>query len=435
MNIRARILDATVSYTSQSLATPLILSTGAIHNLTEVVARVHVSLDGKEATGVGSIYLSDLWAWPDPALTHEAKQATLRSLCEDVGAHLTQHTGGSGGPAHPLELGLRLYDAVCHTRDPRFADVPVLARSMCLSPFDAALHDAVGIALGRSAFDFYGAPVAIPSADALFGGRSGSAAQAIAQTFVTPPRTAFPAWLIVGKNDDLQRDVKPWVVDRGYRCFKLKIMGKDNAADVARTVDLFRACREWDVREPWLTVDSNEANPDAPSVLDYLDRLRAADPPYGAGAYDALQYLEQPTGRDIRVHKHDWHEVSKLKPVMLDEGLTDFDLLPEAAEQGWTGLALKSCKGHSFTLVAAAWAREHGMRLSLQDLTNPGYAMIHAALLAANLPTINGVELNSPQFTPAANEPWLPRLADLFMPRDGVHRLANARLEGLGSAL
>jgi L-alanine-DL-glutamate epimerase-like enolase superfamily enzyme len=427
--MNTRILDADVSYVPQSLVTPLILSAGAISKLTEVVVRVRVSVDGKEATGCGSIYLSDLWAWPDPALTHEAKQQTLRELCDDIGARLTHYAGDE--PAHPLELGLRLYDAVCHTSDPRFANVPVLARSMCLSPFDAALHDAVGVALGRSAFDFYDVPAAIPSADALFGGRSGTAAQAIAQTFLDPPRAEFPAWLIVGKNDDLQRDVKPWAVDRGYRCFKLKIMGKDNAADVARTVDLFRACRAWNVREPWLTVDSNEANPDAASVLDYLDRLRAAD----AGAYGALQYLEQPTGRDIRVHKHDWRKVSNRKPVMLDEGLTDVALLPEAAEQGWTGLALKSCKGHSFTLVAAAWAREHGMRLSLQDLTNPGYAMIHAALLAANLPTINGVELNSPQFTPAANEPWLPRLAGLFTPRDGLHRLDNPRPVGLGSAL
>jgi hypothetical protein len=110
-------------------------------------------------------------------------------------------------------------------------------------------------------------------------------------------------------------------------------------------------------------------------------------------------------------------------------------LLAEAREQGWSGLALKTCKGHSFTLIAAAWARENGMLLSMQDLTNPGYSMIHAALLAANLPTINGVELNSPQFTPAANEPWLPRLAPLFTPSDGVHRLADVRPIGLGSTL
>jgi L-alanine-DL-glutamate epimerase-like enolase superfamily enzyme len=429
MNARARILDAAVSYVPQSLVTPLILSTGTIRKLTEVVARVRVSVDGIEATGTGSIYLSDLWAWPDPALTHEIKQQKLRDLCADIAGRLKDYTGGEA--AHPLELGLRLYDSVCHSRADEFANIPVLARAMCLSPFDAAIHDAAGIALNRSAFDFYGAPDAIPSADVLFGQSDGAACRAIARTFRSPPRTEFPAWLIVGKNDRLDVDVKPWAVDRGYRCFKLKIMGRDNAADVARTVHLFRACQRWNVHEPWLTVDSNEANPDAASVLDYLDRLRAAD----AGAYAALRYLEQPTGRDIRQHRHEWREVSKLKPVMLDEGLTDFALLPEAAAQGWTGLALKSCKGHSFTLVAAAWAREHGMLISLQDLTNAGYAMIHAALLAANLPTINGVELNSPQFTPAANKPWMPRLAGLFAPADGLHHLDGPRPIGLGAGL
>jgi hypothetical protein len=120
---------------------------------------------------------------------------------------------------------------------------------------------------------------------------------------------------------------------------------------------------------------------------------------------------------------------------MLDEGLTGFDLLREAQAQGWSGLALKSCKGHSFTLVAAAWARANGMLLSLQDLTNPGLSLIHAALLAANLPTINGVELNSPQFTPAANRPWMPRLAELFAPTNGMHRIPAARPVGLGSML
>jgi hypothetical protein len=75
------------------------------------------------------------------------------------------------------------------------------------------------------------------------------------------------------------------------------------------------------------------------------------------------------------------------------------------------------------------------MILSLQDLTNPGLSAIHAALFAAHVPTINGVELNSPQFTPAANAPWLPRLAGLLEPRDGMHRLGDGPIIGLGSNL
>lgn len=98
-------------------------------------------------------------------------------------------------------------------------------------------------------------------------------------------------------------------------------------------------------------------------------------------------------------------------------------------------MALKTCKGHSFALVAAAWAQARGMLLSMQDLTNPGFSAIHSALFAAHVPTMNGVELNSPQFTPAANQPWGPRCAGLFEPTDGLHRLKDAAPPGLGSSL
>jgi hypothetical protein len=75
------------------------------------------------------------------------------------------------------------------------------------------------------------------------------------------------------------------------------------------------------------------------------------------------------------------------------------------------------------------------MLISLQDLTNPAIAAIHAALAGAHLPAINGVELNSQQFTPAANEGFAVRLPELFQPRDGIHRLPHEIPVGLGSHL
>jgi len=245
-----------------------------------------------------------------------------------------------------------------------------------------------------------------------------------------PPRREFDAWLIVSRGDSFGDDgVAPWVYDKGYRAFKVKILGKDNADDAGRTAEVYRAVRSLGVANPRISVDSNEANPDAASVLDYLDRLRALD----ADAFAALEYLEQPTARDIVASPNDWREVTRLKPVMLDEGLTGLDVLDEAVAQHWSGFALKTCKGHSFALLAAAWAHERGLLVSLQDLTNPGLSMIHAALFAAHVPTVNGVELNSPQYTPAANAEWLPRLAGLFEPKEGVHRLPEKAPVGLGS--
>ena len=419
--LQTRVLDAKIRFVEQSFLKPLIISSGSITNITEAIAEVTVRVDGREATGRGSIYLSDLWAWPDQALAHTARDRRLRALCEEIAGRLWTFCGSE--PSHPLELGLRLHENVCREPSP-----PVLARAMCASPFDAAIHDAAGIALGASAFDFYRQDVAIPSADRHFRGRS--AAAAIAQTIQRPKRE-LRAWYLVGKKDSMARDVGPWIHDRGYHCFKIKIFGKDNAYDVGRTVEVYREAKRLGAKNIQITVDTNEANPDAASVLDYYQRLKAADPE----AFDALLYFEQPTGRDITVHKFDWRPVTRYKPVMLDEGLTSLELMHEAVAQGWSGFALKTCKGHSFALTAAAFARENKLLLSLQDLTNPGVSLIHAAWFAAHVPTMNDVELNSPQFTPAANRPWLPRLAGLFQPTGGVHRMPERAPVGLGSTM
>jgi L-alanine-DL-glutamate epimerase-like enolase superfamily enzyme len=299
---------------------------------------------------------------------------------------------------------------------------------MCASPFDAAVHDAVGIAFGRSALDIYDQDHAIPAADAYF--LSGGAITAV-RGLLQPWRREITAWWIVNKTDLLPNALaEPWR-RHGYQSFKLKITGRDNAADVDRTVAVYGAARELGIAKPSLTIDSNEANPDAASVMDYLQRLEHED----RDAYEALDYIEQPTARDIRESPFDWRPVATRKPVLLDEGLTDLSVLPLALEQGWSGLALKTCKGHSMLLVTAAWAHAHGMLISLQDLTNPGISMLHSAIVGARLPTINGAELNSPQFTPEANAELLPQLRELVEPRGGFHRLPAEAPMGLGSQL
>jgi L-alanine-DL-glutamate epimerase-like enolase superfamily enzyme len=180
-----------------------------------------------------------------------------------------------------------------------------------------------------------------------------------------------------------------------------------------------------------LSIDSNEGHAGPAAVREYLHALERIDP----AAYRSVAYLEQPTSREIQREAFDWRPVTAHKPVLLDEGLTDLEILPIARRQGWSGLALKTCKGHSLLLASAAWAQHNGLALTLQDLTNPGIGLIHAALVGARLPTLNGVELNSPQFTPAANREFLPRLSPLFEPRDGVHRLPQSVPPGLGSCL
>jgi L-alanine-DL-glutamate epimerase-like enolase superfamily enzyme len=419
-----QIISAEVRFEEQPLVKPLVLSSGSIERITQATARVRVRANGREATGYGSIYLSDLWAWPDPERSHDERDRLLREFTRELAQGLNNYA--SDESIHPLELGLRLHASANHQDAPRFASIPSLARSMCLSPFDAAIHDAAGRAFSRSAFALYDTTDAIPSADRYF--RLG-ACRAIAATIRSSPLKVLPAWLIVGKNDDLHRDIRPWITERGYRCFKLKIMGRDPREDVMRTIDVFSAACEFGAENPRLSLDSNEANPNADSVLEYLRLLEDLSP----DAFAALEYLEQPTARDITQNPFDWRTVTAHKPVLLDEGLTDASLFADAVTQGWSGFALKTCKGHSFLLLAAAWARQNELLLSMQDLTNPGISMIHAALCAAYLPTINGVELNSPQFTPAANAAFALRHPGLFDPHDGAHRLSTGDEIGLGA--
>ncbi|MBM3493169.1 MAG: hypothetical protein FJX72_02420 [Armatimonadetes bacterium] len=433
----ARVLEARTEFLHRPFVHPLIISSGAITEITEARAHVRIRVGQCEAWGRGAMYLSDLWAWPEPALTHDQRDAVLRAMCVAIAADLDGLCGGE--PAHPMELGIRLHDAVVH----RMADPPgptALARAMCLSPFDAAIHDAVGAALGLPAMALYDEDVPMPEADRLVaplppplagGARWEGAAGSIRAMLRSEPVRAFDAWLVVGEADDLQEVVRPWIADRGYRAFKLKILGRDPKADAERSVEVFRAARAFGVQRPRLTADSNGATPGPEGAVEYLERVRDLD----ADAFAALEYIEQPTGRDIVAQPNDWRKVAALKPVLLDEGLTDAHAMSLAVEQGWSGFALKTCKGHSFALAAAAWAHRRGMLVALQDLTNPGLAAIHAGLFAAHVPTINGVELNSPQFTPAANAEWLPRLDAFLEPKDGSHRLPETLPDGLGGRL
>ncbi len=425
--MRVRIHHAGVRFEEYVLAAPLLLSTGPVTHATVATASVTVEAGGKTATGHGSICLSELWSWPDPSVEQNTRSLVMRAWCEWIASELHSLCGDS--EAHPLELGLRL-NASLAGAGPLVHGQPRpwrLARTLCGSPFDAAIHDAAGIALSRSSFMLYDDNDPIPSADHLF---PSSGASSAIRALMSPRSGTREAWLIVGPKDDLPGEVGHRIEERGYRRFKLKLTG-DPAVDAPFTAAAFRAARTAGAREAKLCADSNGATPGVQETVEYLERLRRDAPE----AFDSLQYIEQPTGRDLRRDGHDWRPVSRIKPVLVDEGLTGLDVLESVLEQGWSGLGLKTCKGHSLALTAAAWAKQQNLAVSLQDLTNPGYAALHAALFSGWVPTINGLELNSPQYLPAANTRFARACPDLFDPQKGVHALPPLDSVGLGSGL
>ena len=111
----------------------------------------------------------------------------------------------------------------------------------------------------------------------------------------------------------------------------------------------------------------------------------------------------------------------------------DLESLLLAKEMGYTGIALKACKGQTQSLLMAAAGQKYGMFLCVQDLTCPGASLVHSAGLAAHVPGVAAIEANSRQYVPAANAGWEQRFPGLFQIMDGTLDMSGLIGPGLGA--
>src|SRR5262249_29858849 len=162
----------------------------------------------------------------------------------------------------------------------------------------------------------------------------------------------------------------------------------------------------------------------------FLARVKEQAP----SGLNRVQYIEQPTARDLKANRHNvMHEASKIRPVVIDESLIDLESLQLARELGYTGAALKACKGQSPTLLLAAGPGKGGMSLCGKALPCPGASLIHSAGIAAHVPGVAAIESNARQYCPAANEPWKARFPGIFTITDGTMRTSELIGAGLGA--
>jgi hypothetical protein len=68
----------------------------------------------------------------------------------------------------------------------------------------------------------------------------------------------------------------------------------------------------------------------------------------------------------------------------------------------------------------------------VQDLTCPGASFIHSCSIAAHVPGVGGLEGNSRQYVPSANEKWKQDFPGLFVITDGYLRTGKLDRPGLG---
>ncbi len=173
--------------------------------------------------------------------------------------------------------------------------------------------------------------------------------------------------------------------------------------------------------------DFNEKCENVEYVLDFLKKVREQ----AREAYDRIQYIEQPTHRDLHANPENrMHKASKLKPVVIDESLVDYDALLLSRELGYSGVALKACKGQTDSLLLAAAAQKYEMFLCVQDLTCTGSSFLHSASLAARIPGVAAIEGNGRQYCPGPNKKFSKRFPSLFNITDGT--VGTGALNGIG---
>jgi L-alanine-DL-glutamate epimerase-like enolase superfamily enzyme len=402
--------------------------------------------DGRRGQGCGSMPMSNAWAWPTQRVAGDAALAAMIA----TGQRLVDVAGTYQGIGHPLDIThdlapqyQRVADAV--VREAGLTEpMPRLAQLVAASPLEAAIHDAYGKALGANSYNLLGAEFANRDLSAYL--TPEFAGEYLDRYTLREPKPQLPLYHLVGALDpltasDVQTPVADglpetlaeWIPFNGLTHLKIKLAGDDLAWDVQRVASVERVAAEVQPNRgcsAWhYSLDFNEKCASVQYVLDFLNQVREISP----RALERVQYIEQPTHRDLHAYPENrMHAAAQIKPVVIDESLIDLDSLLLARELGYSGVALKACKGHSEALLMGAAAQKFGLFLCVQDLTCVGRSFLHSASVAARVPTVAAIEGNGRQYCPAGNRGWEDRYPSMFRITDGTVGTGALSGPGLG---
>jgi L-alanine-DL-glutamate epimerase-like enolase superfamily enzyme len=442
-----RVLQASVSFEPVPFRAPLKFGGRVMASSTLINVEVIVETKGRrQATGFGSMPAGNIWAWPSDTVTPEQSEKAMREFADRVIGLANAY----GEYRHPVELMYQL-SAEYHHQAKLVSEklglgepIPELAQLVAASPLDAAVHDAYGLVHGINSYDalsskFMNDDLSTYLDDQFKG-------EYLDQYTLREPKPRMPLYHLVGAldpltpadvskkiGDGLPETLGEWIEFNGLTHLKIKLSGDQLDWDVDRvlTVDKVaceaqakRGCSAW-----FYSADFNEKCANVEYVLEFLARIKQAN----REAFDRIQYIEQPTHRDLKAHPENrMHKAAAIKPIVIDESLVDYESLLLAREQGYSGVALKACKGHTEALFAAAAAQKFGMFLCVQDLTCPGRSFLHSASLAARIPSVAAIEGNGRQYCPAANKKWSRSYPGMFDIKDGTVATGLLKEMGLG---
>jgi L-alanine-DL-glutamate epimerase-like enolase superfamily enzyme len=443
-----RIEEVTYAFEDYGYRTPIKFGGVALDRATLVNVKCRVTTRaGKTARGFGSMPLGNIWSFPSRTLGYDQTLAAMKSLVERI-AHVVTAYKEFG---HPIDLSVALEPAF-HKEALAVESalalperIPVLCTLVAASAFDAAVHDAFGKVHGLNAYRTYGPDFMTHDLGHYLGPEFRG--ETLDRYLLPAPRSRLPLYHLVGALDPLEdADLKTrvgdglpetlaeWIPYNGLTHLKIKLNGDDLAWDVERVLRVERVAQGAQKKrgvDRWhYSLDFNERCANVAYLLDFLEQVRLKS----SAAFERIQYIEQPTSRNLQADRENIvFEASRLRPVVIDEALVDLESLVLAKKMGYTGAALKACKGQSQSLLLAAAAQKFGMFLCVQDLTCPGASLIHSAGLAAHVPGVAAIEANARQYMPAANEPWSGRFPGIFHVTDGMMDTGILTGPGLGA--
>lgn len=405
--------------------------------------------DGRCAVGVGETPLAVSWTWPG-SLSYSERLERMKQFCQTLNEAwaIYQEAG------HPMEIGHSFLEnrlrALLDSENKNYDDthqMPYLCALVCNSLFDLALFDAYGIYHGVHVFDVFTAEYMNHDLSHYYTKEySNIYKNKYPADYLLPKNKVpmrIPAWHLVGGADPLEQEdltgqepkgeypvlLRDWIEADGLSCLKIKLVGNDEAWDYERIVKVGAIANEKNV--PYLSADFNCTVKEPAYVLNLMKRLEQEH----HDLFDKLLYIEQPFPYDIEHHQIDVHEISRIKPLFLDESAHDWRFVALGHKLGWSGVALKTCKTLTGAMLSLCWAREQGMDIMVQDLTNPKLAIIPHVLLAAHVGTIMGVEVNSMQFCPDASREEARVHPGLYKRNDGMISLETLGDSGFGYRL
>ena len=457
MKTDIKILNASIVITSHDNRVPLKFGHEITYASKYCRATITVqNMDGVCSVGVGETPIAVAWTWPSELSFSEREERMVEfcnMLCECWNS--ISYTG------HPMEIGYKFIQNELHELLNKENELhkgkeqmPYLSALVCNSLFDIAIYDAFGNLNKIGAFDYFTPQYmnhdlawyyTIDIEDEkqkeeylrIFGGKYPC------DYFVKNIPNTLPVWHLVGGTDPLEESdlkgnepndgipvlLRDWIKEDGLNCLKIKLRGNDEPWDYERIVKVGLIANEMGVEH--LTADFNCTVHDPEYVNRILDKLKIEY----KSIWDKILYIEQPFPYDMEKYPIDVHSLSQRKLLLMDESAHDWHYVKLGIDLGWTGVALKTCKTITGAVLMFCFAKEFNLAIMVQDLTNPGLAMIPHASLARYVGTIMGIESNGPQYCPNASIAEAKIHPGLYKRRSGCIDLTTIGPYGFGYRL